>query len=103
MIEHTWAIFPKEITTTAIGVLCSIHWTGPSIVSSVAGGYLYQIFSGPYLFRAMSIIGGSWCIFMVVYFEIIHKKRHLVETCPSNEMGISHEIDLELPEITKKE
>jgi len=100
MIEHIWAIFPKEITTTAIGILVCLHWTGPGILTNVIGGYLYRIYGGPPLFRAMAIIAGSWCIFMVVYYEILNKKSHS-EASSTGEIGRSHDIDIELEEGTK--
>ena len=110
MIEHCWAIFPKEITTTAIGILVSFHWIGPSIGVNVVGSQLYRKYGGPPLFRAMSYIAGSWCILMLIYLvcrqpaEVPSTKEEVAaeekegekkDECKKDDLGVYKDIELE--------
>jgi len=113
MIEHCWAIFPKEITTTAIGILVSLHWIGPSIAVNLVGSQLYQKYGGPPVFKGMSYIAGAWCVIMLIYLacrqpveqpsqkeEMKEKqkeqeKEDQAEQLPPKELGMYKDIELE--------
>lgn len=77
IMEHTWTIFPKEITTIAVNIIWVINGTIPGLVARIAGGYIYQYIGGAKLFRIMAMILGSWLIFMIFYYEILSKKKSI--------------------------
>jgi len=102
MIEHIWAIFPKEITTTAIGILVSFHWIGPGIGVNIIGGQLYRKYGGPPLFRTMSYIAGSWCVIMLIYIAC-RQPEELPSAKEAVKEGKENQKESEKKEESKKE
>ena len=87
MVEYVWTIFPKHVTTTAVGLLVSIYFTGTGIISSVVGGYLYHRVGGDMLFRGMALLCFIWCLVLLLYFEMKQRKIGTVEKCCPVEIG----------------
>ena len=111
MVEFTWKIFPKEITTSGLGVIGSMMWIAPSLFANSVGATLYHLHGGPWVFRGMAIIGGVWLVVMIIYFEFCGGKEQPVEPVQfSNisekwnhnddqkqsceEIGYNHDVDL---------
>lgn len=99
MIDYTWSLFPKDITTTAIGLLVGVHIHIASIISNALGGYLFQLFGPVKLFRGMSAISGVGCLLMFLYFEnrgnggvsVEEPFRTISNGCGENNEGIEME------------
>lgn len=77
MIEFTWSKFPKEATTSAVGILVVFQINVACILSNTIGGYVYQ-YQGPIvLFRGMGVISAVGCILMLLYFETKKRRTRL--------------------------
>ena len=68
MVEFTWKIFPKEITTSGLGVIGSMMWIAPSLFSNLIGSQLYHVHGGPWLFRFASLYSNPSLFFFILLF-----------------------------------
>ncbi|XP_057290062.1 uncharacterized transporter YwbF-like [Hydractinia symbiolongicarpus] len=71
-VEQTKRISPKDILATMFGILYSLHFALASLISSIAGGVIYDAFGGRMLFRGAGIVGCVWCA-MVIFYNYIWK------------------------------
>ena len=75
-VEHTYHIFPKEATTTALGIIASLHFVGSSVVTNMLGGGGGAI---SHIWRSHSvswILNFGWhmeCDYDLLFWIQIHK------------------------------
>ena len=74
-VQHVYEIFPKEVTTTALGLLIQLHFSLSGIITNVIGGQVYNKYGGRAVFRGAACVGGGWLIVMVLYFGVMTKIR----------------------------
>lgn len=74
-VEHAYNIFPKEVTTGALGLIASINFIISSVVTNIAGGSLYYRYGGRSLFRGAAILSGVWSVVMCVYFGVKYMSK----------------------------
>jgi len=70
VVQHTYEIFPKCVTTTALGLSASLHFIISSVTTNLVGGVLFQKFGGRLLFRGAAIMALVWSVVMATYFSI---------------------------------
>lgn len=75
MVQHIWLIFPKDMTTTAVGILHSIFFIGSAVITNFVGGYVYNKYKGEILFRGMAVLCGVSALFFLFYFQVILRNR----------------------------
>ncbi|XP_057290349.1 major facilitator superfamily domain-containing protein 6-like [Hydractinia symbiolongicarpus] len=74
-IEKVTTITEREVRSTMIGLLNSIHYAlGPAIAIFV-GGYLYEIYGGRYFFRIVGMVFSVWTIVVLIYHLISVRQR----------------------------
>ena len=71
-IEHALRIFPKEISTTAFGLISSLHLVA-KVVGYSSYGIIYHKYGGPNLFRGVAILACVWSLIMTIYFGMKHR------------------------------
>ncbi|XP_057289700.1 major facilitator superfamily domain-containing protein 6-like [Hydractinia symbiolongicarpus] len=90
-IEQTKRISPKEVLTTMFAILNSLHFALASLISSIAGGYLYDAFGGRMLFRGAGIVGFVWCLVAILYYYIL--KRLLLRQSRSDDLTVKEMLN----------
>lgn len=74
-IEKVTTITEREVRSTMIGFLNSIHYAlGPAIANFV-GGYLYEIYGGRYFFRIIGVVFSGWAFVVLVYHLVSVRQR----------------------------
>ena len=74
-IDHTYASFPAEVGVTAIALMSSINFIGSTAIANMAGGLLYDLYGGRWLFRWSGVVAGVWCVVMALYFGVRYRQK----------------------------
>ena len=79
IVEHTYAICPKEVTNTAIGLLWNLSLVASDIVAGAVGGQVHKQYGGAAMFQGAACVAGVWCLVMAVYLgRFAWSKRNFV-------------------------